>query len=122
MQTLSATPNKDEYNAKTEFILGTYVVTTNTYTKTGRSGSYERGLKFSSNTYGYLTRKLKGTKYYKPTRYSPDHGKTWYESFEEMKKQRAGKVKLDGYSSKEFAFDSIQKINKEYDPSYTWRP
>ena len=38
-----------------------------------------------------------------------------------MMKQRAGKVKLNSTSSKEFAFDSIQKLNKEYDPSYTWR-
>lgn len=100
--------------------LGKHLVTVNSYTTRSQSGSYERGFKFSSNTYGYLTRKLKGTKYYKPTRYSPDHGKTWYETFDDMKKQRAGKVKLSVSRTKEFAFDAIQAINKKYDRNYTW--
>ena len=116
MFTLSATPNSQEYldNVGQECTLGKYVVTVALYTKESQSGSYARGFKFSTNKYGYLTRKLKAKGYYIPLRYSPDHGKTWYETFSEMKKQRAGKVKLDGYKSKEFAFDAIQKINKDY--------
>jgi hypothetical protein len=54
-------------------------------------------------------------------RYSPDHGVTWYETFEEAKKQRAGKVRLEVRKSQEFAFNEIQKINKEYDPQYRWK-
>lgn len=123
MFTLSATPNAAEYIANNEqqCLLGKTVVTVSSYSNYSRTGSYARGFKFSDNTYGYLIKKLKGTKYYKPSRYSADHGATWHESFSEMKKQRAGKVKLSSTSSKEFAFDSIQKLNKEYDPSYTWR-
>jgi hypothetical protein len=67
-----------------------------------------------------LHKQLKGTKYYKPMRYSPDHGVTWYETLDEAKKQRAGKVKLNSTNSKEFAFDAIQKINKDYDRNYAW--
>jgi len=89
-------------------------VTVSSYTNDSRSGSSARGFTFSSNTYGILIKQLKGTKYYKPSRYSPDHGATWYETLAEAKKQRAGKVKLNSTSSKEFAFDAIQKINKDY--------
>ena len=121
MFTLSATPEAAEYIANNgqECLLGKAIVTIASYTNYSRTGSYERGFKFSSNTYGYLIKQLKGTKYYKPSRYSADHGATWHESFDEMK--RAGKVKLSSTNSKEFAFDSIQKLNKKYDPSYTWR-
>ena len=123
MFTLSATPIAVEYiaNKGQQCLLGKAIVTIGSYTNDSRTGSYERGFKFSSNTYGYLVKQLKGTKYYKPVRYSADHGATWHEGFDEMKKQRAGKVKLNSSSSKEFAFDSIQKLNKDYDRNYTWR-
>ena len=96
-------------------------VTISSYTNNSRSGSYARGFTFSSNTYGILIKQLKGTKYYKPSRYSPDHGKTWYETLYEAQKQRAGKVKLSRTSSKEFAYYAIQTINKDYDSNYTWK-
>ena len=123
MFTLSATPEAAEYlaNKDTQCLLGKVTITVSSYTNDSRTGSSERGFKFSSNTYGYLVKQLKGTKYYKPRRYSADHGVTWHNSLEEMKKQRAGKVKISSTRSKEFAFDSIQKLNKKYDPSYTWR-
>jgi hypothetical protein len=123
MTILSATPVIAEYlaNIGKECQLGKYVVSVCKYEKESQSGSWERGFKWTYTTYGYLTRKLKGTKYYKPTRYSVDHGATWYESLTEAKKQRAGKVKLEVRKSQEFAFASIQKINKEYDPTYQWR-
>jgi hypothetical protein len=121
---LSPTPIADEYlaNMYKGCTLNGVTVAVTSYTVDSRSGSYERGFKFGSNTYGVLVKQLKGTKYYKPSRYSPDHGKTWYETLAEARKQRAGKVKLASRSSKEFAFDSIQKINKDYDRNYVWAP
>lgn len=122
MFALSTTPIAAEYlaNIGNKCTLGKESVLVCQYTNDSRTGSYERGFKFGSTTYGYLIKELKGTKYYKPSRYSPDHGKTWYESFDEMKKQRAGKVKINSTSSKEFAFDAIQTINKDYDRNYSW--
>jgi hypothetical protein len=122
MKTLSATPVATEYfaNIGKECKLGKYVVTVKSYEKESQSGSWDRGFKWTYTTYGYLTRELKGTKYYKPTRYSPDNGVTWYESIGLMKKQRAGKVKLEVRKSQEFAFDGIQRINKSYDSNYRW--
>lgn len=122
MFSLSTTPIAAEYLANMEqgCTLNGVTVAVYSYTNKSRTGSYERGFKFSSNKYGILIKQLKGTKYYKPVRYSPDHGKTWYETLAEAKKQRAGKVKLNSTSSKEFAFDAIQKINKDYDKNYSW--
>ena len=119
---LSATPIAAEYlaNMSKGCTLNGITVAVASYTNESRTGSSMRGFKFSSNTYGVLVKQLKGTKYYKPSRYSPDHGKTWYETLDEAKKQRAGKVKLSSTSSKEFAFDAIQKINKDYDRNYSW--
>ncbi len=124
MFSLSTTPIASEYmsNMSQGCTLNGVTVTVCQYTNYSRSGSYERGFKFSNTTYGFLTKQLKGTKYYKPLRYSPDHGKTWYETLDEMKKQRADKVKLQSNRSAEFAFDSIQKINKDYDRNYVWAP
>ena len=122
MFSLSTTPIAAEYlaNIGQECLLGKDVVTVLSYTNESRTGSYARGFKFSRNTYGIITKRLKGTKYFKPVRYSPDHGTTWYSSLHEAKMQRAGKVKLASRSSKEFAFDSIQQINKSYNPGYAW--
>jgi hypothetical protein len=122
MFALSPTPIASEYmsNMYNGCTLDGVTVAVTSYTVDSRSGSYERGFKYSSNTYGVLVKQLKGTKYYKPSRYSPDHGKTWYETLAEARKQRAGKVKLNSTSSKEFAFDAIQKINKDYDRNYAW--
>ena len=116
MYTLAATLDKDEYSnyMDKECALGKYTVIVQSYRNESQSGSYARGLKWTHTTYGYLIRRLKGTKYYRPTRYSPDHGATWYASFAEMKKQRAGKIKLDVNKTKEFAYAAIQQLNKQY--------
>ena len=118
MEQLNAVADPAQYTEfkGQEVLLGTIVVTVHLYEKHSQSGSYERGFKYTDSTYGYLTKKLKGTKYYKPTRYSPDHGKTWYDTFEDAKKQRAGKVLVERRNNKEFAFESIQRINRDYDP------
>jgi hypothetical protein len=123
MITLSATPVVAEYteNIGKQAKLGKYIVTVKQYTKNSQSGSYARGFKFTDTTYGYLTRELTGTKYYKPTRFSVDHGATWHETWDDAKKQRANKVKLNVHKSNEFAFDAIQKINKDYDRNYQWK-
>ena len=56
MFTLSAAPNAAEYIANNgqECLLGKAIVTIASYTNYSRSGSYERGFKFSNNTYGSL--------------------------------------------------------------------
>jgi hypothetical protein len=116
MKTLSSTPVVDEYldNADTVSILGKYEVKVKTYSKSSSSGTWATGFKFSDNTYGYLVRTLRGTNYYKPSRYSADHGVTWYDTLMEATKQRGGKVNISSIKSKEFAYDAIQKINSEY--------
>lgn len=82
----------------------------------GQSGSWMRGFKFHSSEWAMLKRTLKGTKHYKPTQYSMDHGKTWHATALAARKlTKQGKLKLKGETRKEFAFDAIQKINKEYD-------
>ena len=124
MEQLNPLPTASQYKELDGKIalLGNVVVNVYCYEKHSQSGSYERGFKYTDSTYGYLTKKLKGTKYYKPTRYSPDHGKTWYDTFEDAKKQRAGKVLVERRNNKEFAFESIQRINRDYDPQYKWKP
>jgi hypothetical protein len=120
MNKLSATSVAAEYtdNMGTEVLLGKIVVKVCNYINDSRSGSYERGFKFSTITYGYLTRKFKT----RMEKYSPDHGITWYDNFYDMKKQRAGKIKLDAYKRNEFSFNAIQQINVAYNKNYKWKP
>lgn len=130
MFTLSTKANKDEYNQhmETEVLLGKRVVLVVVYTKDGRTGSYERGFKFTSNRYGGLYDAQK-------REVSFDHGATWvktwtnvragqyYNLSQEWKKTPKGRVKLEGTSNPEFAFDKIQKLNREYfGPDYKWKP
>lgn len=91
--------------------VGRYECKVGSKRKDGRSGSYERGFKFTSSTYGYLmtTTKARGTEY------SFDHGKTWHYSLFTASKVRSGKILLERIAPrKEFAYDAIQKINREY--------
>lgn len=120
MQALSATPVAAEYTqcAGTEVLLGKIAVVVITETHTNQSGSYERGLKWTTTTYGYLKRNYKT----RPSKYSPDHGVTWYDTLTEAKKQRAGRVRVNVAKSEEFAFKAIQRINRSYDSAYKWRP
>ena len=98
-------------------LLGKQPVTVHMYSKESQSGSWERGFKWTTSIYGYLSKTLK-----REQRYSPDHGKTWYNTVWECKKQRAGKVLVERGTHSEFAFAAIQKINKVYDPTYCWKP
>jgi len=79
-----------------------------------RSGSYERGFKFHETKYGILTR-IGSKKDYCRTMYSFDHGKTWG-AWESAAVKSAGrsKVMLERNTTKEFAYDSIQRINRKY--------
>lgn len=123
MEQLDAVVDKCQYRIliDSHAMLGDMSVTVHLYEKHSQSGSWERGFKYTNSTYGYLRKQLRGTKYYKPFRYSPDHGKTWYETLEAAKKQRAGKVLVERETHGEFAFNSIQKINRDYDPQYKWK-
>lgn len=97
-------------------LLGKQPVTVHMYSKESQSGSWERGFKWTTSIYGYLSKTLKCGK-----RFSPDHGKTWYNFASECKKQLAGKVLVEREKRVEFAFDAIQKINRDYDPTYRWK-
>lgn len=92
--------------------LGRYTVTVTDYHKEGRSGTWERGFKFTRSVYGMLSRKLKKNYY---TEYSCDHGKTWASSPSTAAKVRSGKILLEREQPrKEFAYDAIQEINRRY--------
>ena len=91
--------------------VGRYTCEVGSKRKDGRSGTWERGFKFTSSTYGYLktTTKVRGTEY------SFDHGKTWNRDLYTASKARAGKILLERDTPrKEFAYDAIQQINREY--------
>lgn len=91
--------------------IGRYECEVGSKRKDGRSGSYERGFKFTSSTYGYLMTHTKA----RGTEYSFDHGKTWHYNLYTASKTRSGKILLERNAPrKEFAYDAIQKINREY--------
>jgi hypothetical protein len=98
--------------------VGRYTCEVGSKRKDGRSGSYERGFKFTSSTYGYL----KTTTRARGTEFSFDHGKTWDRDIYKASKVRSGKILLERDAPRgEFAFEAIQKINRDYDPSYKWK-
>jgi len=113
-------PTKEFYIAnrgKTCRVGRSPVVTVSYQRTSGQSGSWERGFKFHDTEWAMLTRKRKG----QPTEYSMDHGKTWHPSVR-LAKQSKGKLKLTGSSHTELAFESIQRINRDYyGSSYKWR-
>ena len=91
--------------------VGRYTCEVGSKRKDGRSGSYERGFKFTSSTYGYLKTHTK----VRGTQYSFDHGATWHYDIYTASKARSGKILLERNAPrKEFAYDSIQQINREY--------
>lgn len=122
---LSPTVVNDEYlkNNNQDAMLGDKQVKILVDKVNGRSGSYMRGFKFTSITYGILSYRRytpKGT--FKGTQYSADHGKTWHPDVKTAKKSK-GKTILARSSNKEFAFDSIQALNRQYEgPGYKWTP
>ena len=79
------------------------------------SGSSAKGFKFHTRRLGYLSRVANVSKYFKPTMYSFDHGKSWAASIERAKKEAMrSKVTLALETRKEFAYDTIQSINEKY--------
>jgi len=127
MFTLSAVPSKDEYKAHNgkQVMLGDKEVTVILDRVDTKSGSYERGFKFGSITYGLLERKVKPTKKngWVISEFSANHGVTWASS-EQLAKKAKGKVIVDKPAPRgEFAFDRIQTLNREYNgPGYKWKP
>ena len=90
--------------------IGRYTCEVGSKRNSGRSGTYSTGFKFTSSTYGYLktTTKARGAQY------SFDHGKTWHYDLYKASKIRSGKILLERDTRKEFAYDSIQRINAAY--------
>ena len=126
MFTLSPTPVKEEYlsNKGQDVLLGSDVVTVMVERRDTKSGSWERGFKFGSITYGILQRKIKLKTKFPSIRieYSYNHGATWKKDIKEAKKAK-GKVILDNPKPRgEFSFEGIQRINREYyGSSYQWK-
>jgi len=116
MPAMSLSPKKEEYleNVGKTMLLGGYWVEVSIHTIEGRQGSYEKGFKFTTNKYGMLYNTLRHE-------YSVNHGMSWHPDKKSAMKSK-GKVKLESSKRGEFAFDAIQKINRDYDPSFKWRP
>lgn len=116
-----------EYKANNgkDVLLGTEVVYLLTEYKGTKSGSWEKGFKFGSITYGILKRKVTtGTKVRRTYfEFSFNHGATWHKDVSEARKSK-GKVIVDRSKPHgEFAFESIQRINREYHGAgYKWTP
>ena len=131
MFTLSDKFSKDEYiaNAGKDVLLGNAKVTIvldYVYTK---SGSYERGFKFGSITYGLLKRRVTKSyswdkkKTYEVSEFSADHGKTWHSDPKAAKKVKGKSIVKRSTPLGEFAFDAIQQMNREYyGAGYKWHP
>jgi hypothetical protein len=91
--------------------VGRYLCEVGSKRNDGRTGTWERGFKFTSSTYGYLktTTKARGVEY------SFDHGATWHYDIYKASKVRKGKILLQrDQPRKEFAYDAIQRINAQY--------
>jgi len=122
---LSDRPSKEEYKAHNgeDVMLGTDMVYLFCEDKSTKSGSWGRGFKFGSVTYGILKRKVTtGTKVRRTYfEFSFNHGATWHKDVSEARKSK-GKVIVERSTPRgEFAFNTIQKINRDYDPYYKWK-
>lgn len=94
---LSSNPVKDEYKANNgkDVLLGSDVVYLFVEYTSIKSGSWERGFKFGSVTYGILKRMHVSAKgKFRYPEYSYNHGATWHTSQQEAKKSK-GKVIVD---------------------------
>ena len=116
MQHLSVQPVKQEYldnDGKVAWLNG-LSVNVCVHRIEGRQGSWEKGFKFTTNKYGMLQNSRSGE-------YSVNHGTSWHPDKKSAMKSK-GKVKLESSKRGEFAFEAIQKINRDYDPSFKWKP
>lgn len=75
-----------------------------------RSGTYGTGLKFHTTTYGVLQDTA-------AKKFSADGGKTWHWDIYVALKSK-GKFMLKRETRKEFAYDSIQRINAQYNRGF----
>lgn len=121
---LNEVANKTEYaeHMGQDVLLGRKTVKVVEYTKDGKSGSWERGFKFSTTKYGGLYDE-------KAKKVSFDHGATWHWNSgsnyydEVFRDTKTGRVRLASSSHGEFAFNKIQELNKQYfGPGYKWKP
>jgi hypothetical protein len=113
MFVLSKEANKAELEAHMgeDCKLGRSIVRVDSDRVSTQSGSYERGLKFHTTTYVVLMKK--------PNAMFPemsyDYGKTWSTCRIDARKSAGrAKIMLKRNTSKEFAYDAIQRINREY--------
>jgi hypothetical protein len=119
---LNAAASKAEYaeHMGTEVLLGKKICKVVEYTKNGQSGSSDRGFKFSTTKYG-------GLHDVKTRQVSFDHGVTWnwvmgQYYHDVFKATKTGRVRLASNSHKEFSFDAIQTLNRDYHGSdYKWK-
>jgi hypothetical protein len=122
---LSDKPSKDEYKANkgNDVLLGKVEVRVLLESVDTKSGSWERGFKFGSVTYGILRKThLSSKRPFTHHEFSCDHGATWHPTVALAKKSK-GKVIVERSTPRgEFAFSSIQRINREYDSGYKWKP
>ena len=113
MFTLSAKADKRELHKYLNSVcmLGATRVRISTHVENTKSGSWGCGFKFHETTYFILVKDL-GKMY--PS-YSFDYGKTWSTS-KITAFQSAGRAKivLQRNTTKEFAYDSIQNLNRQY--------
>lgn len=127
---LSATPVLEEYQAHsgTDVLLGTDKVYITLHRVDTRSGSWERGFKFGSITYGVLRRAAKKRVGWSKTlitctEFSFNHGATWHYEPKDAKKSKGKVIVARSTPAGEFAFNDIQKINRDYHgPDYRWKP
>jgi len=121
---LSDKPSKDEYKANkgNDVLLGKVEVRVFLESVDTKSGSWANGFKFGSVTYGILRKThLSSKRPFTHHEFSCDHGVTWHPDIKSAKKSK-GKVIVERSTPRgEFAFDSIQRINRDYDPYYKWK-
>jgi hypothetical protein len=87
-------------------------VTVGYHATDSRGGSWERGFRFYRSEWAML-KSARGL-------VSMDHGKTWHQSSRDAMKSK-GKLRLSSDNHGEFAFEGIQKINRQWDgPNYRW--
>ena len=91
-----------------------------TFSMSGQSGSWMRGFKFHNSKWAMLkrvriiARRKHGVT--KRTDYSMDGGRSWWSTMQAARQMtKKGRIKLSTDTKKEFAYDAIQRINKEYD-------